>query len=68
MTSKSINALCKNSTKHFGENGFKMAPYQHVFIALAHLGNLILLKQVKLGFTRACRSIEELGIKWLKSR
>ena len=23
-------------------------------------------KQVKLGFTRACRSIEELGIKWLK--
>ena len=29
---------------------------------------LNLKKQVKLGFTRACRSIEELGIKWLKTR
>ena len=26
------------------------------------------MKQVKLGFTRACRSIEELGKKWLKTR
>ena len=25
-------------------------------------------KQVKLGFTRACRSIKELGKKWLKTR
>ena len=25
-------------------------------------------EQVKLGFTRACRSIEGLGIKWLKTR
>ena len=24
-------------------------------------------KQVKLGFTRACRSIDELGKKWLKT-
>ena len=25
-------------------------------------------KQVKLGFTRACRSIDKLGKKWLKTR
>ena len=26
------------------------------------------MKQVKLGFTRACRSIDKLGKKWLKTR
>ena len=25
-------------------------------------------KQVKLGFTRACRSVDKLGKKWLKTR
>ena len=30
--------------------------------------NHILKKQVKLGFTRACRSIDKLGKKWLKTR
>ena len=29
---------------------------------------LVLQKQVKLGFTRACRCIEGLGKKWLKTR
>ena len=45
MTSKSIKALSKNSEKHFGANRFKMAPYEHVFIALALLGNLIFIFQ-----------------------
>ena len=34
---------------------------------LESLKVLFLDKQVKLGFTRACRSIEKLGKKWLKT-
>jgi hypothetical protein len=42
----------------------------HLFkhFAQAQLKSAMLIKQVKLGFTRACRSIEELGKKWLKTR